>query len=78
MGKVSRRTFLKTTAAASVYVGGSAWGLSDTPVNVLIIKSDEHNPFFGSFDQDGIQARRNGYPRVDTPHLHRLAQEGVG
>ncbi len=75
MEKLSRRTFLTATAATTIWMGSRSWATAQTPLNVLIIKSDEHNPFFGSFDP--TSPKRAGYPQVDTPNLSQLAENGV-
>jgi choline-sulfatase len=38
------------------------------PTNVIILKSDEHNPFYSSV---------HGHPYIQTPNMQRLASEGV-
>lgn len=79
----SRRRFIGT---GGMSIAGSAFGLvglsrksmasPGLPCNVLILKSDEHNPKFGSF-LDGDHSGRPGYPTVDTPNMRRLAERGV-
>ena len=77
MTKVSRRDFLTTTGSALVSLsaaGTPAHGKSrksipsgDRP-NVLILKSDEHNPMISSV---------HGHPFVHTPNMERLARMGT-
>ncbi len=77
---VSRREFLKSTAGAvPAIVSMGAWGQGapavisrrtggNGPYNVLVVKSDEHNPFYSSLSRHSF---------VDTPNMRRLAERGV-
>jgi len=77
MTAFSRRDFLTTTGSALVSLsaaGTRAHGKSskstpsaDRP-NVLILKSDEHNPMISSV---------HGHPFVHTPNMERLARMGT-
>jgi choline-sulfatase len=70
--RTTRRQFLQCSTAATLTAGFSQSAIfakgSDRPVNTLIIKSDEHNPFFSSL---------HGHPFVETPNLDRMARQGV-
>lgn len=80
-GQVNRRAFIAGSAAATAWAG--LGGLSSPsaqaatsgspasdgrPLNVLIIKSDEHNPFVTSV---------TGTPFVQTPNIAGLAARGT-
>lgn len=80
MNNLKRRDFLKTAGAAAAALGGCAkavlkpspLGLAETgpggASNVLILKSDEHSPFYG---------RLGRFNWVRTPNMRRLADRGV-
>ena len=76
---ISRRALLAGSAAGIAVAGldslrpaaaqAASLVTKDTgPQNVLIIKSDEHNPFIWS---------RGGTPFVQTPNLEALAARGT-
>ena len=63
----TRREFLQSSAA-TLMAGFPQSALfakgTDRPRNTLIVKSDEHNPFYSSV---------HGHPFVQTPNLERMA-----
>ena len=78
---LSRRNFLKTAGmtAAALAASGLSVSSSANPTprgvgqhgkkpNILLVKTDEHNPFLSSME---------GHPFVDTRNLQRLADNGV-
>lgn len=72
MNRSTRREFLKQTGAlsAGAFLGGrSARSAATTgSANVVVLKSDEHNPFFSSIGR---------FSHVETPNMKRLAERGV-
>jgi choline-sulfatase len=64
----SRREFLRLSGAAALLTAFQGGKAVSPPSNVLILKSDEHNPRISSLE---------GHPFVQTPNLERLARRGM-
>lgn len=68
MADLTRRELVGSTAAAALAMAAGSQGLAPAgPCNVLVLKSDEHNPMVSS---------PYGHPVVRTPNMQRLARMG--
>jgi choline-sulfatase len=65
---IDRRTFLQGAGAAVAASLLPSWAKEQGPYNVLIVKSDEHNPLYTSV---------HGHPFIKTPNMQRLARMGT-
>ncbi|MDA2931312.1 sulfatase-like hydrolase/transferase [Acidobacteria bacterium AH-259-O06] len=71
MNSLDRRQFLQTAAlgaASAVACRTTSSNSAKGPFNILVLKSDEHNPLVSSIHQ---------HPAAVTPHMARLARRGT-
>ncbi len=66
MQTTTRRSLLQAASVAPAFVRALSGSAQDRP-NILWILAEDHGPQLGCY----------GYPHVETPHLDRLAAEGV-